>query len=62
MRYKKNVTKRKLQRFAELETMKRVFQYPYYKLESKPDLQGNWNKEVFKREAPLIVELGLWTW
>ncbi len=52
------MAKRKLQRFAELETMQRVFQYPYYKIESKPDLQGNWNKEVFKRDAPLIVELG----
>ncbi len=52
------MTKRKLQRFAELETMQRVFQYPYSKLDHVPDLKGNWNKDVFKRDAPLIVELG----
>ena len=52
------MTKRKLQRFAELEIMKRVFQYPYSNVADQHNLKGNWNKNVFMREAPLIVELG----
>ena len=38
--------------------MQRVFQFPYSKLDVKPNLKGNWNKEVFKREAPIVIELG----
>jgi len=52
------LTKRKLQRFAELETMQRVFQYTYRTIANIPDLKGKWNKNVFNKEAPLIVELG----
>lgn len=52
------MTKRKLQRFAELETMQRVFQYPYSNLDYNHNLKGNWNKDIFKRDAPLVIELG----
>ena len=54
----KHVTKRKLQRFEELKSMQRVFQYPYFRLEEIPDLKGKWNENVFKRHAPIVLELG----
>lgn len=52
------MTKRKLQHFEELKTFQRVFQYPYYRLREIPGLKGNWNKNVFNRVAPIVLELG----
>ncbi|MEP7263133.1 MAG: tRNA (guanosine(46)-N7)-methyltransferase TrmB [Bacteroidota bacterium] len=52
------MTKHKLQRFEDLKTFDRVFQYPRELLHEFPPLQGKWNSVVFKRDAPIVVELG----
>jgi len=52
------VGKDKLKRFEELKTFERVFQFPRKLLHELPPLKGQWNKSVFKREAPIIIELG----
>jgi len=43
--------KRKLERFAEIETFDHVF-------EKGCDLKGNWNSNFFKNDHPLVLELG----
>lgn len=52
------MAKRKLQRFAENETFANVFQprfkYPFRDFE----LKGKWNKEYFKNDNPIVLELG----
>ena len=52
------MTKHKLQHFEELKTMQRVFEYPFFRLDDIPDLKGKWNENVFKRQAPIVLELG----
>jgi tRNA (guanine-N7-)-methyltransferase len=52
------MTKHKLQRFAELETLSNVFQP---KMSFPPQdffLKGNWNEEYFHNENPIVLELG----
>jgi len=52
------MTKHKLQRFAELETLSNVFQP---KAEFPPQdffLKGKWNAEYFRNENPIVLELG----
>ena len=52
------MTKHKLQRFAELETLANVFQP---KLGFPPQdfsLKGKWNAEYFRNENPIVLELG----
>lgn len=51
--------KRKLQRFAEIETFKNVFQHIQYE-ESVPDfhLKDKWNELYFKNTNPIVLELG----
>lgn len=53
------MAKRKLQQFAELETFKNVFQNPQMG-ENIPDMpiKGGWNKDFFKNNNPIIIELG----
>lgn len=51
--------KKKLQRFAEMETFQNVIQPQFeevYKKDHK--LKGRWNKEFFKNENPITLELG----
>lgn len=50
--------KNKLKRFAEMETLKRVFQ-PKVDFKS-PDnsLKGNWNQTIFMNNSPVVLELG----
>ena len=43
--------KRKLERFAEIETFKHVF-------EKGCPLKGDWHTDFFKNENPLVLELG----
>ncbi|MBJ2191023.1 MAG: tRNA (guanosine(46)-N7)-methyltransferase TrmB [Muribaculaceae bacterium] len=52
--------KNKLKKFAEMETLGCVYQYPQSVLESKGDcpLRGNWAKEVFGNSNPIVLELG----
>lgn len=51
--------KKKLSRFTELEHFDRVFQPPFEEAFQKDYyLKGNWNKEVFRNDSPIILELG----
>ena len=51
--------KGKLQKFAEMETFKNVFQYPYAALEQKPfDMKGLWRERYFGNDGHIVLELG----
>ncbi|MDR0575736.1 MAG: tRNA (guanosine(46)-N7)-methyltransferase TrmB [Tannerella sp.] len=52
--------KNKLQKFDDMAEFPHVFQYPFAILQSGSGcpLKGQWNKEVFKNNNPLILELG----
>ena len=52
--------KNKLQKFDEMTGFPHVFQYPFAVLQSEGGcpLKGQWKKEVFKNDNPLILELG----
>ena len=51
--------KNKLAKFAELDTLDHVIQVPYNSLISEGfKLKGNWNKEFFENDHPIILELG----
>lgn len=52
--------KNKLQKFAENEGFPNMFQYPYSVLQEAGGcpLKGLWNKEIFKNDHPLVLELG----
>lgn len=50
--------KNKLRRFAELETMERVFQPGTSHENTDYELKGSWAKEVFKNQHPIVLELG----
>ena len=53
------MAKRKLQRFAEITTFSNVFQHVQFEREVHDfALKGVWNKEYFKNEHPIIIELG----
>jgi len=50
--------KNKLKRFAELETMERVFQPGARLPEPEFHLKGKWKKDVFHNNNEIVVELG----
>ncbi len=53
------MSKNKLAKFDEMETFEHVVQAPYNKI--KQDnfyLRGNWAKDFFKNDNPIILELG----
>ncbi|NPA67672.1 MAG: tRNA (guanosine(46)-N7)-methyltransferase TrmB [Chlorobi bacterium] len=51
--------KNKLKRFKENETFKHLFQPPAKEMYQKDFfLKGKWNKEYFKNENPIILEVG----
>ncbi|HEX5001113.1 MAG TPA: tRNA (guanosine(46)-N7)-methyltransferase TrmB [Bacteroidia bacterium] len=50
--------KRKLERFAELGLLDRVYQPKGLFLDHDHELKGRWNKEVFRNNYPIIIELG----
>lgn len=53
------MAKNKLQHFADMKTMPFVFEPNTEKmLEGDFPLKGNWRKDFFKNEKPIIVELG----
>jgi len=53
------VGKKKLQRFAEMETFNHVVQPSFDEVFKKDyKLKGKWNSEFFKNNNPLILELG----
>lgn len=52
-------SKNKLQRFAENETFQNLFQIGYEQLQCEPfALKGNWHKDFFKNQHPIVLELG----
>lgn len=51
--------KNKLKKFADMEQMSCVFQYPFGVLrESGFPLRGRWNEEYFRNSGPIVLELG----
>jgi len=50
--------KNKLQRFAENLTFPNLFQYRYEEVVKGFFLKEKWNREFFKNNHPLILELG----
>jgi tRNA (guanine-N7-)-methyltransferase len=52
------LTKRKLQRFAEIGTFDNVIQPSWDEQLKGHALKGNWNETFFKNDNPLVLELG----
>ncbi|MCX6290403.1 MAG: tRNA (guanosine(46)-N7)-methyltransferase TrmB [Bacteroidetes bacterium] len=52
------MTKHKLERFAENETFRNVFQPVISYPPVDDEMKGNWNKNYFKNDRPVILELG----
>jgi len=53
------VAKRKLMRFAEMETFDHVIQASFDEVfQNEYKLRGKWSKEFFKNENPIVLELG----
>ena len=51
--------KNKHKRFAEMSEFKNVFQPPQSGFDNESfELKGNWNKNYFKNENPIVLELG----
>lgn len=52
--------KNKLRKFAEMETLGCVYQYPQSALDHDGDcpLRGHWGEEVFGNANPIVLELG----
>ena len=53
------MSKGKLQKFAEMETFKNVFQYPYGVISEVPfEMRGHWCEQYFHNDNPIVLELG----
>lgn len=54
------MSKNKLTKFAELDALPNVFQFPFKVMETDITFpyKGKWGKEVFGNDHPIIVELG----
>ena len=53
------MAKRKLQRFADVATMPFVVEPPIEMvLNDKSHMKGNWRKDMFKNDNPIVLELG----
>ena len=51
--------KGKLEKFAEMETMKNVIQAPFYVVKETPfAMKGKWGEQYFCNSNPIILELG----
>lgn len=51
--------KGKLAKFAEMETFKNVFQYPFSIIDNIPfTMKGRWREEYFHNDNPIVLELG----
>ncbi|MBO4463136.1 MAG: tRNA (guanosine(46)-N7)-methyltransferase TrmB [Prevotella sp.] len=51
--------KGKLAKFADMETYRNVFQYPYSVLSDVPfTMRGHWREQFFHNSNPIILELG----
>lgn len=53
------MSKGKLQKFAEMETFKNVFQYPFSVMSDVPfEMKGHWREQYFHNDNPIVLELG----
>jgi tRNA (guanine-N7-)-methyltransferase len=53
------MSKGKLQKFAEMETFRNVFQYPFSVVEQVPfEMKGHWRGQYFHNDNPIVLELG----
>src|ERR1035437_7281841 len=52
------MAKDKLQRFAELKTFTNVHEFLFDERDNNFKLKGKWNKEYFKNNNPIVLELG----
>lgn len=51
--------KGKLAKFAEMETFKNVFQYPFSVISDVPfQMKGHWREQYFHNDHPIVLELG----
>lgn len=51
--------KGKLAKFAEMDTFKNVFQYPFSVISDVPfDMKGHWREQYFHNDNPIVLELG----
>ena len=51
--------KGKLAKFAEMETFKNVFQYPFSVISDVPfEMKGHWREQYFHNDNPIVLELG----
>ncbi len=51
--------KNKLKKFAEMEVLEHVIQPPFDDIfKNDHPLKGKWNQEVFKKDKPIVLELG----
>jgi tRNA (guanine-N7-)-methyltransferase len=53
------MSKGKLAKFADMETYRNVFQYPYPVVSDVPfAMRGHWREQYFKNDNPITLELG----
>lgn len=53
------MAKNKLQKFADMDTYRHVFQFPFAVLKEKGfDMRGKWNEQFFYNDNPIVLELG----
>ncbi|MCR4959593.1 MAG: tRNA (guanosine(46)-N7)-methyltransferase TrmB [Prevotella sp.] len=53
------MSKGKLAKFADMETYRNVFQYPYSVVSDVPfAMHGHWREQYFHNDNPIILELG----
>ena len=53
------MSKKKLVKFADLNTFDHVIQLSYRELVSERfKFKGNWNSDFFKNDHPIVLELG----
>ena len=51
--------KGKLEKFADMRDYTHVFEYPYSVVDNVPfEMKGNWNRDFFKNDNPIVLELG----
>ena len=54
--------KGKLAKFADMAEYPHVFEYPYSVVDDVPfEMKGNWNRDFFKNDHPIVLELGCGT-
>ncbi|MEG1545993.1 MAG: tRNA (guanosine(46)-N7)-methyltransferase TrmB [Bacteroides sp.] len=51
--------KNKLEKFADMRSYPHVFEYPYSVVDNVCfDMKGHWNRDFFKNDNPIVLELG----